>query len=197
VSGRKSSFVSLFGLFLVTVVALAACTGAATTTDSGTGAAGKLSGQTNFGADFGINLYTGQEIIGVQEISYSDLFASGKPVVLNVWASGCPPCRLEMPDFQEVSVERAVDVMIFGLDVGPVINLGTSDQARALVQQLGITYPTGGTTDATAVREMKIIGMPTTLFISPEGEVVKRWTGLLDKGQLSQFIAEFQGSTAN
>jgi hypothetical protein len=102
-----------------------------------------------------------------------------------------------MPDFQEVSVERAADVMVFGLDVGRVTNLGTSDQARALVQDLGITYPTGGTSDANAIREMEIIGMPTTLFISPEGKVVKRWTGLLDKDQLSQLIVELKGSTAN
>jgi len=76
--------------------------------------------------------------------------------------------------------------------VGPFTNLGTNEQCRALAQELGITYPTGTTADPTVARQISIIGMPTTLFITPEGEVSKKWTGLLTKDQLIKLIEELQ-----
>ncbi|MGD9049619.1 MAG: TlpA disulfide reductase family protein, partial [Anaerolineae bacterium] len=137
-----------------------------------------------------ISLYAGQEILGGQEVQFSDLLYQDKPVVLNLWAGLCPPCRLEMPEFQRVSDQFGDDILLFGLDVGPFTNLGTSEQGQALVQELGITYPTGTTGNPDLVQNYQILGMPTTYFVTPDGEIVRTWTGLLTEDKLAELVEE-------
>ena len=63
--------------------------------------------------DFEIDVYQGAETLGGSALLLSDLFAQGKPVVLNFWAGLCPPCRAEMPDLQEVYQEHKGDILLF------------------------------------------------------------------------------------
>ena len=107
-----------------------------------------------------------------------------------MWAGLCPPCRLEMPDFQEVSQEFGDEISIVGLDVGPFTNLGSSQDGQALIQELGITYLTGTTTDPAVVKEYELLGMPATYFITPDGQIRQRWTGLLTADKLRQLVQE-------
>jgi thiol-disulfide isomerase/thioredoxin len=141
-------------------------------------------------ADFDIVLYTGPGALGERETRFSELLDQGKPVVLNMWAGLCPPCRLEMPDFQEVSSEYSAEVLFFGLDVGPFANLGTSQDGQDLVQELGIAYPTGTTSDASIVQEYELLGMPTTYFITSDGQIARQWTGLLTADKLEELVTE-------
>jgi thiol-disulfide isomerase/thioredoxin len=189
-SGRKRWSAGMFGLALVGSIFLAACGAAVQPGESENHTDSTSAGAGEEALDFEISLYSGQDVVGGQGIGYSDLLARGNPVVLNVWAGACPPCRLEMPDFQEVSDEFGSEVLIIGLDVGPFTNLGTNEQGRALIDELGITYPTGTTSDPRIVREISVIGMPTTLFVTPDGEITKKWTGLLTKDQLTELIQE-------
>jgi thiol-disulfide isomerase/thioredoxin len=176
-------------LFLVAVVALvtlAACSGsAAPPSDPGSG-----SGQLGLPADFRIEVYQGQDLLGGREVNFSDLFDAGRPVVLNAWAGLCPPCRLEMPDFQEAYDAYGDRVLLLGLDVGPFVHLGTRDDGRALLRELGVTYPAGSTPQSEVVGAYQIIGMPTTFFIKPDGEIHRRWTGLLTQDKLSELMQE-------
>ena len=102
-------------------------------------------------ADFQITVYSGQEVLGGEELAFSSIFTHGKPVVLNFWAGLCPPCRAEMPDLQSVYGEYQDRVLLLGLDIGPFVGLGSRDDGRALVQELNITYPTGTTLEGQAV----------------------------------------------
>jgi thiol-disulfide isomerase/thioredoxin len=99
-------------------------------------------------ADFQITVYQGESVLDGDEVQFSELLRQGKPVVLNLWAGLCPPCRLEMPDLQAVSKEFSDEVVLFGLDVGPFTNLGTSEDGQRLIQELGVSYPVGTTADA-------------------------------------------------
>ena len=74
------------GILTVLALALSACGGAAVSTEPNPN-------------DFAFTLYQGQEELGAESLNFSDL--QGKPVVLNFWAGLCPPCRAEMPEFQE------------------------------------------------------------------------------------------------
>ncbi len=149
-----------------------------------------------YAADFQIVLYNDGGPVDEPETSFSELLSLGRPVVLNMWAGLCPPCRLEMPDFQEVSDELGDEISIMGLDVGPFTNLGTSEDGQALIQELGITYPTGTTTDREVVKDYRLLGMPTTYFIKPDGQILRRWTGLLTADKLSELAQELLEASA-
>jgi thiol-disulfide isomerase/thioredoxin len=135
-------------------------------------------------ADFQITLYQGQDVLGGQDVKFADLLGQEKPVILNFWAARCPPCRVEIPDFQEVHREYREEVILIGVDIGAFTGLGTREDALALLEEVGATYPAGTTPDAEVVRDYQVIGMPTTVFIKPNGEIFEKWTGLLTKDKL-------------
>jgi thiol-disulfide isomerase/thioredoxin len=148
---RKKRLSGLGGLAVVVVVVLAACGSASPPSGDQTPDSG--AGESQVPADFGVVVYQGQEELGGSEVQFSQLLAEGKPVVLNMWAGLCPPCRLEMPDFQEVHNEFGDSMVLLGLDVGPFTSLGTREDAEALVEELGVTYPIGTTDHAGVVRD--------------------------------------------
>jgi thiol-disulfide isomerase/thioredoxin len=141
-------------------------------------------------ADFEISVYQGEDALGGQSVRFSELFAQGKPVVLNMWAGLCSICRAEMPDLQEAHATYGDDVLIIGIDVGPFVGLGSREDGLALLDELEITYPAGTTPDATILREYRVLGTPSTYFFKPDGEVIDRWNGLLSDAQLHSKIDE-------
>jgi thiol-disulfide isomerase/thioredoxin len=140
--------------------------------------------------DFELVMYRGAEVLGGEKLKFSSLFGTGKPVVLNFWAGLCPPCRAEMPHFQEVHEKYKGRVLLFGLDVGPFVGLGSREDGQALLRELKVTYPTGTTFDAQVVRAYNVLGMPTTVFITANGKVFRQWTGLLTKQKLEELVEE-------
>jgi thiol-disulfide isomerase/thioredoxin len=185
---RQKRWFGLSGLAAIVVLVLVACG------NSIPPSAGEApdSGPAGFPAhtDFEILAYQGQEVLGGSEVHFSELLAEGKPVVLNMWAGLCPPCRLEMPDFEEVHNEFGDSIVLLGLDVGPFTSLGTRADAEALIEELGVTYPIGTTDDAGVVRDYGLIGMPTTYFLTPDGEIHRQWTGLLTEEKLAELVKE-------
>lgn len=122
--------------------------------------------------------------------TWKKVLGLGKPVVLNFWAGLCPPCRLEMPDFQEVHNEHQDKIVLVGLDIGVFTGLGSEEEGRELLQELGITYPVGATPEAKIIQAYQVVGMPSTYFITPDGQIVQKWTGFLNKEKLSELIEE-------
>ncbi|KAA3644069.1 MAG: TlpA family protein disulfide reductase [Chloroflexi bacterium] len=141
-------------------------------------------------SDIAISIYQGEGLEDGEEVLFSELLAQGRPVVLNFWAGLCPPCRLEMPDLQSVFDDYQDQVLLFGLDIGPFTGLGSRDDGRALLQELGISYPAGTTFDSEVVRNYEVLGMPSTYFITPQGEIVRTWTGLLTRDKLAELVGE-------
>jgi len=140
--------------------------------------------------NFDIDLYTGGDIFGSEALTFADIFTLGKPVVLNFWAGLCPPCRAEMPDFQDVYDEYGTRVVIIGVDIGPYVGLGDQEDARTVLRQLVITYPTGYTHDHRVISSYRVLAMPTTVFLRPDGEVVRTWRGALNRSKLVQLVEE-------
>ena len=138
--------------------------------------------------DFQFTLYQGQEVLGNGDLSFSDL--EGKAVVLNFWAGLCPPCRAEMPHFQEFYNEYSDRVVLFGLDVGPFTGLGSSQDAQDLLKELNITYPVGFTSDDKVIRDYEVLGMPVTVFITADGGIFRHWSGVLSKDKLEEITQE-------
>ena len=140
--------------------------------------------------DFPIDVYQGAELVGGSSINFKQILDQEMPVVLNFWAALCPPCRAEMPDLQKVSERYQDRVIFFGLDVGPFQYLGTRDQGRHLLKILDITYPSGSTESGQVVQDYEISSMPTTYFITADGEIQRKWAGLLNEEKLVDLVEE-------
>ncbi len=133
--------------------------------------------------DFRISLYQGvAELGGTREINLSSLH--GKPLVLNFWAGLCPPCRAEMPGFQQFYNEFKDDVTLLGVDIGPFMRLGSQTDAENLLRELNITYPAGFTDDGGVPRKYRVTSMPTTVFIKSNGEIFEKKSGALSRGNM-------------
>jgi thiol-disulfide isomerase/thioredoxin len=150
------------------------------------------SGSLRPAPDIEITMYQGADAVGGSTIALSSLWEkTGRPVILNFWAGLCPPCRAEMPDFQRLYDESGQGrFTLIGVDIGPFIGLGSRDDGQALLRELGVTFPAGTTFDVRTVRNYEILGMPTTVFITPDGRIRRRHTGLLTRGQMTAFTAE-------
>ena len=133
-------------------------------------------------------MYEGNDQLSSQEMTLAQVLDLGKPIVLNFWAGLCPPCRAEMPDIQRVYDERGHEVTLLGIDIGPFTGLGTRDQGKALFDDLELSYPAGTTFDEKAIRELEIVGMPTTIFLSRNGQILRRWIGFLTKAKLNELV---------
>jgi len=136
------------------------------------------------GGDEPLFVYLGADVLGGEELTLADAFDLGKPVVLNFWAGLCPPCRQEMPDFQEVYNERQDEFLLLGVDVGRFTGLGSRSDAVDLLNELGITYPTVYVESDNLIREYNVFGMPTTVFMTASGDVVSQKSGFLSGGEL-------------
>jgi len=159
------------------------------------GLASVPSGSGDLADDFTLPLYNGSEFLdGANEVTLSAL--RGRPVIINFWAPLCPPCRAEMPDFQELWEElqaEGSDVMVLGVDLGPFTGLGDREQAIDFLETIELTYPTGQAVDAGIVRDYKVFGMPTTVFISRDGTVMRSWTGAITGDKIRELTDELVG----
>ena len=138
--------------------------------------------------DFSISAYQGAADLGGDNVALSDL--RGQPVVLNFWAGLCPPCRAEMPEFQHFADEYAGRALVVGVDLGQFFTLGSQDDAIKLLNELAVTYPAGYTDDGNVVRELGVVGLPATFFISADGSLHRKWQGVLNGDKLAEITDE-------
>jgi len=138
--------------------------------------------------DFTLAVYGGDGFTEGQTLRLSEVLQRGQPMVLNFWAGQCPPCRAEMPDFQRVYDQRKAEFLMLGVDVGPFVGLGNESDARRLLRDLSIRYPTATTAEARIIQEYRVLGMPTTVFIGRDGKIASRVIGVLNAQRLEQQI---------
>lgn len=134
--------------------------------------------------DFAFTLSQGEDNLGAQDMKLSQL--RGKPLVLNFWTRLCGPCWSEMPELQDFYEAYQGQVGLLGIDIGQFTGYGSYRDASSLLQSIGVTYPTGFTNDSNVVRDYQVVAMPTTVFISGDGEIFKTWTGALDQDTVTR-----------
>jgi thiol-disulfide isomerase/thioredoxin len=148
-------------------------------------------------SDFEVTVYQGEDVLGGQEVRFSEVLAQGRPVVLNMWAGLCPLCRAEMPDLQKAHDKYGDRVLILGVDIGPLVGLGSKEDALALLDELEITYPAGTTSDVSVMRDYKVLGTPAMYFFKPNGEIIQQWNGILTEDQLNEYIEALLEASAS
>jgi thiol-disulfide isomerase/thioredoxin len=104
----------------------------------------------------------------------------GRVVVLDFWASWCPPCRASIPALEQFSRTHP-DVVVIGVNV-------ESERRAAFVRaahaELGATYPTVHDADGVLQAAFQITGLPTLLVIDAEGRVRDAHVGAVNRGWL-------------
>lgn len=114
--------------------------------------------------------------------------ARGRPVVLNFWASWCVPCRREMPSFQAAHEAAKQRVSFLGVN-----HQDQRGPALSLLAETGVRYPSGFDPAGEVALAYGLYGMPTTIFISADGEVVGRRTGEMSRTELEATMARLFG----
>jgi len=110
----------------------------------------------------------------------SDDYA-GKVLVLNFWYAGCPPCRVEAPELEEVNQAfQGQDVAFLGVNVRD-----QAAQSLSFAETLGVTYPSvidadNGNLLLAFAGTVAPNAVPTTLVIDKEGRVAARFLGAID-----------------
>ena len=119
-------------------------------------------------------------------VKFSDFF--GKPIVLNFWASWCPPCKAELPDFDDAC--KKYDGEVVFLMVNMTDNqMETVEVAKDFIKTYGYDFPVYFDVDYQAAMVYGVRSIPQTYFINAEGEAVATATGMISASQLEQGIS--------
>ena len=119
-------------------------------------------------------------------VKLSDFF--GKPIVLNFWASWCPPCKAELPDFDDAC--KKYDGEVVFLMVNMTDNqMETVEVAKDFIKTYGYDFPVYFDVSYEAAMVYGVRSIPQTYFINAEGEVVTVATGMISAAQLEQGIS--------
>ncbi len=120
-----------------------------------------------------------------EEVSLSDY--QGNIVVINFWATWCPPCREEIPDFIQVYDEyRDQGVQFLG------VSNEDRDTLASFADEFGINYPVliDGSVD-TIFPEWGIRAIPTTFIVGENGEILSSFEGYMPKEVLENEINQW------
>ncbi|MFV2055200.1 MAG: peroxiredoxin family protein [Thiohalomonadales bacterium] len=97
----------------------------------------------------------------------------GKVVILNFWATWCPPCREELPSMERAFVKlKDRDVILLGIDVGE-----DSDTIFTFSADYPVSFPLLLDTDSNVIKSYGVVGLPTTYVVDKRGRLVYRVIG--------------------
>jgi cytochrome c biogenesis protein CcmG/thiol:disulfide interchange protein DsbE len=107
----------------------------------------------------------------------------GKPVLLNFWASWCPPCKDETPLLEDAYARYGDDVEFVGIDIRDA-----RDDALEFIETYDVSYPQVRDEALRVYEQYGLTGQPESFFIDQNGIVVQHVKGPLSRELLYQFL---------
>lgn len=109
----------------------------------------------------------------------------GHPVVINFWATWCPPCRDEMPLLEAAFKDSQGKLVVIGVNYAE-----SPDKVSSFVRQAGITFPIALDQEGIVAERYQVSGYPTTFFVNAEGTLVARHLGQLNQSILDAYLQD-------
>ena len=175
-------------LLLSLTVSMAACKGAETELDT-TAPTAPTAGETTqspeeeSALDFTVTDGEGKQV------RLSDFF--GKPIVLNFWASWCPPCKAELPDFEDAYIQYEGKVTFLMVNVTDN-QRETVEVAKSYVSSQGYTFPVYFDSEHDAAATYGINSIPFTMFITKDYELYTYISGMTDLSTVEYYIEKIK-----
>lgn len=108
----------------------------------------------------------------------------GKVVLVNNWATWCPPCRAEMPDLQAYYETHAnKDFVIIGIEAGD-----SPGEVRKFVNTMRLTYPIWLDVEMVAVSKFRNNSLPSSYLIDRDGIMRAMWMGAINQATLEKYV---------
>ncbi|MDR7078302.1 peroxiredoxin [Neobacillus niacini] len=128
--------------------------------------------------DFELKTLTGETV------KLSDL--KGKKVMLNFWATWCPPCKAEMPAMEQFHKEAGDEVVILAVNIDPHLDV------QAFVDENKITFPIPLDAEDTVNEMYQVLSIPTTYFIDTKGNIGNKYIGAMNHDTMKQYTNELK-----
>ncbi len=104
----------------------------------------------------------------------------GQPLIINFWASWCPPCREESPIFERTwQGYRDQGIYFVGVNIQDA-----EEDAEAYVREFGLSFANGRDVDGKISVDYGVIGLPVTFFVGADGVIEGRWVGAISEERL-------------
>ncbi|MFL6560870.1 MAG: redoxin domain-containing protein [Bacillus sp. (in: firmicutes)] len=128
--------------------------------------------------DFELKTLTGENV------KLSDL--KGKKVMLNFWATWCPPCKAEMPAMEQFSKKDGKDIVILAVNIDPQLDV------QGFVDENKITFPIPLDTDDKVNETYQVLTIPTTYFIDTKGIIQNKYSGSMTLDVMKDFSSKLK-----
>jgi len=159
------------GVLLLLAVTLAACGGGDSSGPTGVNEGNLASGFT-------------LEALDGTEVSLGEY--RGNVVLINFWATWCPPCRAEIPDIEEAYQARQDDgFVVLGVNVEE-----PRESVAPFVEAMGMTYPVLLDEGGQVLKMYRAIGLPISVILDQDGVIQVRHVGVLTREQLEDYLAQ-------
>jgi len=116
----------------------------------------------------------------------------GKWVIVNYWATWCPPCLEEIPDFISLYEDNRDSIVVLGINYEEV----NGEYLREFVDSHMMSYPVMQMEPLPVTPLGPVLGLPTTFIISPQGERVARQEGQVTREIIEKYIARKEAELA-
>jgi thiol-disulfide isomerase/thioredoxin len=128
----------------------------------------------------------------VKDFSFNDLEGKtlkfsdyqGKWVLVNYWATYCSPCLAEIPDIDRFAQNNKKNFVSLGFDAGG----SSAEDIEAFKKELNISYPLIQAQESTMLAFGIVMAIPTSYIISPQGEIVDKFVGIITYDDLDYYV---------